>query len=98
MHLSDFQNKMRSELDNILEDLPKNNPSTMIFRESLKFRGLFLFACGPYPLQEIYSDIFNESVFVTGISRVLSNPIQDTVTIQQPSRYKSILAKLIKSI
>lgn len=49
-------------------------------------------------LNEIYNKIYYDSVFVTGITRVLREPLKDSVTVEQPSRYKTILSKLIKSI
>lgn len=49
-------------------------------------------------LNEIYNKIYYDSIFVTGITRVLREPLKDSVTVEQPSRYKTILSKLIKSI
>ena len=47
---------------------------------------------------EILNDIYTDEIQVTGITRVLREPLKDSVTVEQPSRYQSILAKLIKSI
>ena len=46
----------------------------------------------------IYDYIFNDEIHITGISYTLRTPIINNVTVQQNSRYKSILSKLIKSI
>lgn len=47
---------------------------------------------------ELENLLYQDTVIVTGISRVLREPLRDSVTVEQSSRYKSILAKLIKSI
>jgi len=47
---------------------------------------------------EILDKIFTDEIRVVGINRILREPLKDTVTVEQPSRYQSILAKLIKSI
>ena len=47
---------------------------------------------------QILNAILYDEVLVTGITRVLREPLKDSVTVQQPSRYKTILSKLIKSI
>lgn len=49
-------------------------------------------------LKDIEKDLFHDKILVTGIDRVLREPMKDSVTVEQSSRYKSILAKLIKSI
>lgn len=49
-------------------------------------------------INDIYNKIYYDSIFVTGISRVLREPLKDSVTVEQPSRYRTILSKLIKSI
>lgn len=46
----------------------------------------------------VCDDIYNDSIIVTGISRVLREPLKDSVTVEQNSRYKTILSKLIKSV
>lgn len=48
--------------------------------------------------EEIISEIFYDEIRVTGINRVLREPLKDSVTVEQPSRYKTIISKLIKSI
>ena len=47
---------------------------------------------------ELINTLYADYIQVTGISRVLREPLKDSVTVEQPSQYKSILAKLIKSI
>jgi hypothetical protein len=53
---------------------------------------------GNITFEEIISEIFYDEIRVTGINRVLREPLKDSVTVEQPSRYKTILSKLIKSI
>ena len=48
--------------------------------------------------EEILNELYTDEILVTGISRVLREPLKDSVTVEQPSRYKTILSKLIKSI
>ena len=50
------------------------------------------------PCAEIIDKLYTDEILVTGISRVLREPFKDSVTVEQPSRYKTILSKLIKSI
>lgn len=49
-------------------------------------------------LEQIKEELYQDKILVTGITRVLREPLRDSVTVEQSSRYKSILAKLIKSI
>ena len=46
----------------------------------------------------VYSKLFFDEVYVTGISRVLREPLKDSVSVEQPSQYRKILAKLIQSL
>lgn len=46
----------------------------------------------------IINEIYSDRILVTGINRVLRAPLKDSVTVEQTSRYKTILSKLIKSI
>ena len=42
--------------------------------------------------------LYYDNINVVGINRVLREPLKDSVTVEQSSRYKTILSKLIKSI
>lgn len=49
-------------------------------------------------VDEILSKLYYDELLVTGISRVLREPLKDSITVQQVSRYKTILSKLIKLV
>ena len=52
----------------------------------------------PIPFAQIWNEIYTDVLYITSISRVLREPLKDTVTVEEPSRYKTIISKLIKSI
>lgn len=47
---------------------------------------------------QIEEQLYQDQVLVIGINRVLRQPLLDSVTVEQPSMYKTILAQLIQSI
>lgn len=47
---------------------------------------------------QLEAELFEEQLRITSVSRVLREPLKDSITVEEPSRYKTILSKLIKSI
>ena len=47
---------------------------------------------------EIEEKLYKDILYITSIKRTLRNPLQDSLSVEQSSRYKSIISKLIKSI
>ena len=48
--------------------------------------------------QQILSILYTDKLYITSISRVLREPLKDSITVEEQSRYKNIISQLIKSI
>jgi hypothetical protein len=47
---------------------------------------------------EIEQKLYQDVLYITSITHILRDPLRDQLSVEQSSRYKSILGKLIKSI
>ena len=69
-----------------------------ILKEEAKqeYRNLFGTSVAHY--QQLLNVLYTDKLYITSISRILREPLKDSITVEEQSQYKNIISKLIKNI